>query len=262
YHSTDKDWLSNSTNDIGSDGRLGTDGFIFFGDFVETGTPLQINPGNEDPGLDGNENIIGANAGTQTSDSGGPQFTVLAPVYVTTASTGANSGNVGQFGTYEAIDSPVALNGDDALAGNLLVTGNGANALSFVVDGLAASTTVRVGVLGAVLNDGPDPNTGADRARFDAPTISLSDGTTTASVTGLANLSGSADPPSLGWVFFDIDSDGTYTVGVPPDAAGPNPDVTGFGGITFDSIVTPVPEPSTSLLAGLAGLALAIRRRR
>ncbi|MEJ6699571.1 MAG: PEP-CTERM sorting domain-containing protein [Akkermansiaceae bacterium] len=238
YHSSNKDWLTNTTNDIDGNG-LGTDGFIFFGDF-QAG-----NAGNNNPGNDDNENIIGTNANTTL-------FTVSAPSYVTAAATvGANSGNVGQF-DYELIDNPLTLDGTDEKPGNLLVTGSG-SAIEFTVSGLAVNTTVRVGVLGAVLNDD-------NRARFDAPTISLTDGTNTVSVTGLPNLSDGTAAASLGWVFFDIDADGTYGVAVPPDAAGVDPDVTGLGGVTFDSIV--VPEPSTSLLAGLAGLSLAFRRRR
>ena len=227
YQTDNKDWLTETANDIDGNG-LGTDGFIFFGDFVEMGTAVEMNPGNEDPGLDQMENIIGMNAGTQTSDSGGPQFTVSAPSYVTRASTGANSANVGQFPNYEMIDNPVTLDGTDATAGNLLVTGDGA-ALEFTVSGLPAGTTVRVGVLGAVLNDD-------DRARFDTPEIGLTDGTNAVSVTGLPNLSDGTAGPSLGWVFFDIVSDGDYTITVPPDADGIDPDVTGFGGVTFDSI--------------------------
>ena len=241
YQSTNKDWQSETANDIDGNG-LGTDGFIFFGDFVEEGTDVQINPGNENPGLDQMENIIGINAGTQLSDSDGPQFTVLAPSYVTIASTGASSGNVGQFPGYEMIDSPVTLDGTDAQAGNLLVTGDGSSALEFTVSGLPAGTTVRVGVLGAVLNDGPTAAApDVPRARFDAPEIGLSDGTNSVSVTELPNLSDGLAGPSLGWVFFDIQSDGDYTITVPPDADGENPDVTGLGGVTFDSISSDIP---------------------
>ncbi|MDA8975801.1 PEP-CTERM sorting domain-containing protein [Akkermansiaceae bacterium] len=238
YHSSDKDWLSNTTNDIDGNG-LGTNGFIFFGDFDG------VFEGNTNPNNDGNNNIGNAGVGNTTG-----LFTATLPTYVTTAATvGANTGNVGQFAGYEGIDSPVALDGTDAVAGNLLVTGSG-SALEFTVSGLAANTLVRLGVLGPTLNDD-------SRARFDAPTISLTDGTATVSVTGLPNLSDPA-AASVGWVFFDIDTDGTYGVAVPLNGGTPN--ITGLGGITFDSIV--VPEPSTSLLAGLAGLALAFRRRR
>ncbi|MDB4283638.1 PEP-CTERM sorting domain-containing protein [Akkermansiaceae bacterium] len=243
YHSTDKDWLSNTTNDIDGNG-LGTDGFIFFGDFDGDFE------GNTNPNNDNNENIFGP---TIPIGNTAGLFTTSQPTYVTSAETvGANSGNVGQFLGYESIDSPVALDGTDAFPGNLLVTGSG-SAIRFTISGLPSNTVVRVGVLGAVLNDD-------NRARFDAPEISLSEGANTASVTGLPNLSDGTAGASLGWVFFDIDSDGIYGVAVPPDAAGTDPDVTGLGGVTFDSVV--VPEPSTSLLAGLAGLALTFRRRR
>ncbi|MDB4265153.1 hypothetical protein N9891_00230 [bacterium] len=221
YQTMNKDWLSEVTNDIDGNG-LGTDGFIFFGDFDGDFSERNIDPNNDD-----NENIFGANV-----DAGNTAglFTTLQPSYVSTAQTaGANSSNVGQFGGYEAIDSPIALDGTDEVAGNLLVTGSG-SAIEFTISGLPADTTVRVGVLGAVLNDD-------DRARFDAPTISLTDGTDTVSVTGLPNLSDGTTGPSLGWVFFDIDSDGTYGVQVPPDADGTDPDATGLGGVTFDSFI-------------------------
>ena len=240
YQSTNKDWLTETANDIDGNG-LGTDGFIFFGDFVEEGTPLQIDPRNEDPQLDQMENIIGINANTQFSDSGGPQFTVSAPSYISRASTGPNSANVGQFNGYEFIDSPVTLDGTDARAGNLLVTRDDMNpdglALKFTISGLPAGTTVRVGVLGAVLNDD-------ERARFDAPEIGLTDGTNSVSVTGLPNLSDGTTGESLGWVFFDVTSDGDYTITVPPDVDGEDPDVTGLGGVTFDSV------SSTTALCG------------
>lgn len=240
YHSTDKDWLSNTTNDIDSNG-LGTDGFIFFGDFDG------VYEGNTNPNNDGNGNIFG-NAGIGNTAG---LFTTSKPTYVTNAETiGAISGNVGQYVGYESIDSPTALDGTDAVAGNLLVTGSG-SAVEFTISGLAANTTVRVGILGAVLNDD-------DRARFDAPTISLTDGTSTVSVTNLPNLSdGTVVGSSLGWVFFDITSDGTYGVAVPLNGGTPN--VTGLGGFTFDS----VPEPSAyALLAGCLALVSVMVRRR
>ena len=115
------------------------------------------------------------------------------------------------------------------MAGNLLVTNLG-EALDFTISGLAADTTVRVGVLAGVLADD-------ERARFDAPTISLTDGDTTVSVTELPNLSDGTAGAIVGWVFFDITSDGDYTILVPPDEAGDDPDSTGFGGVTFDTFI-------------------------
>ena len=222
YQSTNKDWLTEFESDIDRNG-LGTDGFIFFGDFdgiFAAGSNRNINPNNDDNGNIFADPPLGNNAGL---------FTTSQPSYVTTASTiGATTGNVGQFEDYEPIDSPVTLDGTDAVAGNLLVTGTG-EAINFTISGLVPSTIVRVGVV-TVLNDD-------DRGRFDIPTIGLTDGITTATVTGLPNLSEFPPIGTLGWVFFDIDSDGTYTILLPPDPDGIDPDVTGLGGVTFDSVI-------------------------
>ena len=111
YDSTSKDWLSNTTEDIDGNG-LGTDGFIFFGDFDG------VFEGNINPNNDGNNNIGNVGIGNTTG-----LFTRTLPSYVTTAETvAANSSNVGQFAGYELIDNPLALDGTDAVAGNLLVT--------------------------------------------------------------------------------------------------------------------------------------------
>lgn len=233
YHSSNKDWLTNTTNDIDGNG-LGTDGYIFFGDFDGAG-------GNVDPGNDGNENIFSANQMNSTL------LTASKPIYISTAATVAGtSSSVGSFSGYEQIDNPLIGDGTDGIAANLLSSGSG-EVVSFTLSGLATGTTVRVGIV-TVLNDD-------NRGRFAIPQISLTDGTNTATVTGLPNRSSSANTDGPGWVFFDIDSDGTYTVAAP--GAAPNPQVGGIGGITFDSI----PEPSTAFLGALGALALLRRRR-
>ena len=233
YGSTDPNWLTNTTNDIDANG-LGTDGYFFFGDFDGMG-------GNQNAPNDDNENIFGAN------QLPAALLTAVQPTYITTAATvGATSGFIGSF-SHDALDNPLATGGADGIGSNLLTTGTG-EAVSFTIDGLATNTTVRVGVVN-VFNDD-------DRARFSIPQISLTDGVEPAvAVTDLPNIS---DPAAgLGWVFFDIDSDGTYTIAAPGGA--PNPPVGGIGGVTFDSIV--VPEPSTAILA-LFGAAVGFMRRR
>lgn len=241
YDSSSKDWLSNTTDDIDGNG-LGTDGYIFFGNFLADQPDNNTNPAN-----DGNGNIFGDNVMSSAL------FVASQASYISTAATGLDSSNVGRYDGYEFIDSPILADGTDRAAGNLLIGGTG-RALEFTVSGLVANQVVRVGILGAVLNDD-------DRARFDAPSIGLTDGTITQTVTDLPNLSDGTAGASLGWVFFDIDADGDYVVLVPPDVAGANPDVTGLGGITFDSEI--VPEPSTyALLAGCFALASVMVRRR
>ena len=221
YQSTDKDWLTNTTDDIDSNG-LGTDGYIFFGDFDGMG-------GNVNPGNDQNENIFGANAIASTL------VTASQPTYILTAATRSNSTNIGSF-AYEELDNPLLIGtpdeGDDGVGANLLTSNE---AIEFTVSGLAPATTIRVGVV-TVLNDD-------NRARFPIPEIGLTDGTNTATVTGLPNLSDRTAGATLGWVFFDIDSDGDYIITSPGDT--PNPVVGGIGGVTFDTVSLAVPTWQT-----------------
>ena len=212
YDSHDKDWLSNTVDDIDGNG-LGTDGYIFFGNFDGSG---------------GNQTYGGV--GSDITAIAADKITDVLPTYVSEASIGADCNNkIGSFSHYEALDDPLIGDGTDGVCGNIIVIapGNG-EALDFSIDGLSAGAIVRVGVV-TVLNDGS-----AD-ARWDIPTIALTDGSETVSVTDLPNLSDPNDTSGPGWVFFDIDSDGDYTILLPPDAAGVDPDHTGFGGVTFDS---------------------------
>jgi hypothetical protein len=231
YQSNDKDWMSNTTDDIDGNG-LGTDGYIFFGDFAAENANVTWGAGG----------VISNMADTLVTD--------VLPSYVSSATMGANVGTkIGSYSGYEALDNPLIGDGTDGICGNITMTGAG-EALNFTIFGLGVDETVRVGIV-TVLNDDT-------RARFDTPTIGLSDGTDTLYVTGLPNLSSSEDTTGPGWVFFDITSDGDYTILIPPDASGIDPDVTGFGGVTFDTI----PEPATigMVLASAFGL-LFIRRR-
>ena len=122
YHSTDSNWLSNTANDIDGDTGLGTDGFIFFGDF-DGMFEGNVNPNNDGAATRATNNNIGNAGGGNTAGL----FTATLPTYVTRASTvGPNSGNVGQFAGYEFIDSPVNPQMERTkVAGNLLVTGVG-----------------------------------------------------------------------------------------------------------------------------------------
>ncbi|MGD7652240.1 MAG: hypothetical protein ACQCXQ_03425 [Verrucomicrobiales bacterium] len=219
YQSNDKDWQSNVIDDIDFNG-LGTDGYIFFGDF---------------DGAGGNETYAGGPGGDITAIDPAHVTDVL-PSYITSATMGANvSGKIGSFASYEALDNPLIGDGTDGFCGNIIILQDTAGeALNFTISGLSAGETVRVGVV-TVLNDDA-------RARWDIPTIGITDGVNSAYVTDLPNLSSSEDTTGPGWVFFDIDSDGDYTLLLPPDAAGTDPDHTGLGGVTFDSGVPSDPD--------------------
>jgi len=131
------------------------------------------------------------------------------------------------------------------------------------VSGLAAggTGTVRVGILSGC--QGP---TAGD---WQPTSLTLSDGTNSATVSALpVNPGGWANQDSGGagykdtvltggWVFFDIDADGTYAV-----SGTQRTDTIGYsiGALTFDSV--PVPEPSTLALLVVAGIGILLRRRR
>ncbi len=223
YQSHDKDWMSNTIDDIDGNG-LGTDGYIFMGDFVAESA-----------------NKTYGGAGVEISAMTAGQSTYMYPTYISTATMGSGcNSKIGHYPQYEQIDNPLIGDGTDGPCGNIIILSSGSGeALDFTVSGLPAGDILRLGVV-TVLNDG------AGKERWDIPTISLTDGTETVSVTDLPNLSNPADTTGPGWVFFDIDSDGDYTLSLPPDAAGVDPDHTGLGGVTFDT-GTPAADPSLML---------------
>jgi len=236
------DWLSMGTNDIDGSGGLGSDGFIFYDDF----------DGNTGGGL--------PYAAANYADS--------LPSYISSHVAGANFNIIGSFPDMDpaGIDDPVALDGSNTRSGVAVgpdgVAGNVQEIVKFTVSGLPAAATVRVGVFSG--NQGPPDG------RWQPASITLSDGTNSATVgdyltSPLApSPGGSTTGPNAiftrGWVFFDIDANGTYALSgtvrdLPTDA---DEKGAGFGGLTFDSVV---PAPS-ALPAGLAMLALGAMRRR
>jgi hypothetical protein len=224
YDSNNKDWLTETTVDIDGNG-LGTDGYIFFGDFNST--------------YDGNVTWTGGGDVTLIQDT---LITDVLPSYVSSATMGANANaKIGQYNSYESIDSPRTGDGTDAVCGNIITTGAG-EVLDFTISGLAAGETVRVGIV-TVLNDGT-------RGAMGVPEIGLTDGADTVTVTGLPNLSLAADATGPGWVFFDIDSNGDYTITSIGD--GDVPDVGSIGGVTFDSVYVPAAGANLTLAGALA----------
>jgi len=231
------DWLTMGTNDIDGSGGLGTDGFIFY------------HPGGE--------NISGGLTYISTS------YVESLPSYISSHVEGADFNVINTFSNMDpaGVDDPVALDGTDVqtgIAASNNTGGGGAlrEVMKFTVSNLPAATTVRVGVYSG--NQGP-----AD-GRWQPTSITLSDGTNSATV---GNHSTSALAPSPGgtsgttvltggWVYFDIDADGTYALSGTVRSQGVS-----FAGLTFDSVV---PEPSTFVLSvfGLFGLLAASRRRR
>lgn len=235
YDSHNKDWMSNTIDDIDSNG-LGTDGYIFFGDFDGDG---------------GNQTYAGGPGGDITAIAA-DKVTDVLPSYISSANMGADCNNrIGSFAGYEALDNPLIGDGTDGTCGNIVIKApSSGEALDFTVSGLPTGGIVRVGVV-TVLNDDA-------RARFDMPTISLTDGTDTASVTNLPNLSSNTNMNGPGWVFFDLDSDGDYTVIIPngSDTDGGESNataITGLGGVTFDSIIA---NDGASLLITPSALSL------
>jgi len=173
YTSTNPDWLTMSENDPDNDGGLGTDGFIFFGNFNGTSQAAQ-------PFSSSIRNL---------------------PTYVSAFTAGADFGAVADgFVGYGSIDDPILLNGGSA---------------------------VRVGVLSGI-----EPS--AD-GRWDPTSISLSNGPSTVSI-GDHTISPLAINPgevNTGWVFFDIQVAGNYSLSVTQRFAGNRGG--SIAGLTFDT---------------------------
>ncbi|BDS07209.1 hypothetical protein NT6N_22490 [Oceaniferula spumae] len=105
----------------------------------------------------------------------------------------------------------------------------------------------------------------AANGRWDPTGLRITDGegNAFASVTGLENAGtggdGAADRATPNWVFFDVDLDGATSgkFGIETQQR-LSTQGGGFTGFTIDA----VPEPSTTALLGLGGLALIMRRRK
>jgi len=208
YQETGGNWLTMGANDLDGSGGLGTDGYFFFGDF------------------------------DNNSDNGEPfAFHVKStPSYITGLSQGSDFHSVAdEFGSYGSIDNPNTLNGVDRRGGFGLGVNGGAGAnneiLTFTVTSLGAGDVVRVGIL-AGLEGNPD-------GRWDPTSITLSDGVDTETVGNHASNPLPANPgnTNTGWVFFDIDSNGTYSVSATKRFTGQG---SGVGGLTFDSVMSAI----------------------
>lgn len=197
--------MSMGTNDIGIDGRLGSDGSIFFGDFD----------------------------GASESDQSYSHHISSLPTYVSSHQSGADFSNVyDEIAGYGSIDSP--LDGTDAFAGIAAANGGADFAgtshevLTFTIDSVAEGEEVRIGVLSGIESN-------AD-GRWDPTSITLSDGANSATVGdhGSSPLAINPGGVNAGWVFFDVDTAGTYTIsGTQRIDGDQGPSI---GGVTFDSV--------------------------
>ena len=230
YQETGGNWKTKGTNDIDGSGGLGTDGWLFFGDF------------------DGVQDTNGLTFATGTQSN--------LPAYASIDPTTYLAG-VPEYG-YGVIDNPLYPGSGPATdvsgfgsTGNTGSPGDDLNIVDIVISGLPSGQTVRLGVLGGV-------EATAD-GRWDATSYTLTDGVNTATVGqhGVNNLAISPGGVNTGWVFFDVDSDGTYTLSGTKRNLGGNSRGVGIGGITFDVI----PEPATAALAAIGLLGLRRRRR-
>ena len=221
---TARDWTSYSGGlDIDSDGQLGSDGWIFYADKFN---------GSSDATVGGTLAYVPAN------------YEESLPSYISTHAAGANFLHIGRFWNMDAdgIDDPTTPSTLDR-SGCAKTVDNGAadssgEVMTFNVSGLPALTTVRVGVFSG--NQGP---TGGE---WQPTSVTLSGGTSSATVSALPiNPGGTAYQDSRGagmkdtvltggWVFFDIDADGTYAVSGTQRTAGGGYSI---GALTFDSVI-------------------------
>ncbi|MDB4500897.1 lamin tail domain-containing protein [Akkermansiaceae bacterium] len=206
YTETGGNWLTMGVNDIDGSGGLGSDGWIFFGDF-------------------------------NGSSQGGQPFSLhvkSTPSYIGSFSQGANFLSIAEdFSGYGQIDNPNLLNGSNQTAGFALATTGSAGAsnevVTFTVTSLPAGTTARVGVLAGI-----ESNTDG---RWDPTSITLTEGANSAAVGNHVGSPLPANPgnSNTGWAFFNIDSNGTYQVFATKRLSGQG---VGIGGLTFDSVAS------------------------
>ena len=208
YQETGGDWLTMGANDIDSNGSLGTDGYIFFGVF------------------DG-VNTSGGSAHNYEDGTVSSSF----PSYVTANSAGANFTSIAdEFDGYGEIDNPDLLDGTNTLGGAAVATNGNAGTnneiINFTISGLTVDQTVRIGVLAGLINgDG----------RWDSTSITLSDGISSATVGDHDTNPLEINPGGVesGWVFFDVDADGDYTISATKRV---NNQGSSIAGLTFDSV--------------------------
>ena len=232
YASNDPDWFNNTADDIDGNG-LGTDGFFFFGNFDDDANNQPFTRNTQSlPGF-----VISVAAGADflsVADNDG-----TTPIY----------DPVLDDGTLSPGGTAVFRNGTGLPAGDFVD-----NALQFTLSGV--TDTVRVGVLVA--------NEGTDDGRWDPTSVTITDGgigpaSTVTVGDATTNQLPIIDGADAGWLFFDIDADGTYTLGGTKRLAG-NQGIS-FGGLTFDT-ASAIPEPSSIAILGLGVMGLVTRRRR
>ena len=205
YAAVGSNWMSAEdfgAVDINGDG-LGSDGFLFFGDF----------------------------SGTPNDSQSFADRVELLPSYVSVVAASPDVvGVTSGFPEFGSIDNPSLSDGTDEIAGYIFRQDMGINALrdlfTFSINGLVDGQTVRVGVLGGV--------DGNDDGRFDPLRISIISPDGTMDIAG--GLGANPGLANAGWVFFDVTQQGTYTVQASRRTSGGEGGLA-VGGVTFDSIV-------------------------
>lgn len=215
YTETGGNWLTMGSNDIDESGGLGTDGWFFFGNFN----------------------------GAQQNEQPFSFHVKNTPSYVSGFAQGVNFTDAAdEFNGYGEIDDPNLLNGVDEDGGFGLSRTGGAGAnnevITFTVNSLLGGTIVRVGILGGIESAGD--------GRWDPTSITLSEGSNSETVGNHSSSPLPANPggTNTGWVFFDIDSNGTYRVSATKRFSGNG---AGIGGLTFDSVIgTDITDPTSN----------------